>query len=73
MRVADAARADEPVAHALGFRAFQISLPSWQVPTDPEVVAYFESVCGAFPDSTFMHYNTARVGRLVSGETLVVS
>ena len=55
------------VAHALGFRAFQISLPSWQVPTDAEVVAYFESVCGAFPDSTFMHYNTARVGRLVNG------
>jgi dihydrodipicolinate synthase/N-acetylneuraminate lyase len=55
------------VAHALGFRAFQISLPSWSVPTDVEVVTYFESVCGAFPDSTFMHYNTGRVGRLVDG------
>ena len=24
-------------------------------------------VCGAFPDSVFMHYNTARVGRMVNG------
>jgi dihydrodipicolinate synthase/N-acetylneuraminate lyase len=55
------------VAHGLGFRAFQISLPSWSALTDPEVVTYFETVCGAFPDSSFMHYNTARVGRLVGG------
>ena len=55
------------VAHGLGFRAFQISLPSWSALTDAEVVAYFGDVCGAFPDSSFMHYNTARVGRLVGG------
>jgi dihydrodipicolinate synthase/N-acetylneuraminate lyase len=55
------------VAHDLGFRAFQISLPSWSPLVDAEVVAYFETVCGAFPDSRFMHYNTARVGRLVGG------
>ena len=55
------------VAHRLGFVAFQVSLPSWWPLTDAEVVTYFETVCGAFPDSSFMHYNTARAGRLVSG------
>lgn len=55
------------VAYDLGFRAFQISLPSWSALTDAEVVSYFGAVCGAFPDSSFMHYNTARVGRLVGG------
>ena len=55
------------VAHGLGFRAFQVSLPSWWPLTDAEVVTYFETICGAFPDSSFMHYNTARAGRLVSG------
>jgi dihydrodipicolinate synthase/N-acetylneuraminate lyase len=55
------------VAHALGFRAFQISLPSWSALTDAEVITYLQAVCGAFPDSSFMHYNTARVGRLVGG------
>jgi dihydrodipicolinate synthase/N-acetylneuraminate lyase len=54
-------------AHELGFRRFQVSLPSWSVLDDHEVVAYLEAVCGAFPDSRFMHYNTARVGRLVTG------
>lgn len=54
-------------AHQLGARSFQISLPSWSTLNDTEVIAFFETVCGAFPDSTFMHYNTARVGRLVDG------
>ena len=55
------------LAHGLGFRDFQISLPSWSPLTDAEVVTYLETACGAFPDSSFMHYNTARVGRLVGG------
>lgn len=55
------------VAHRLGARAFQVSLPSWSSLSDAEVVTYFEAICGAFPDSAFMHYNTARVGRLVDG------
>jgi dihydrodipicolinate synthase/N-acetylneuraminate lyase len=55
------------VAHGLGFRAFQISLPSWSTLSDVEVVDYFEAVCGAFPDSAFMHYNTLKSGRLVDG------
>lgn len=55
------------VAYDLGFREFQVSLPSWSVLGDAEVVGYFVDVCGTFPDATFMHYNTARVGRVVSG------
>jgi len=55
------------LAHDLGFRAFQISLPAWSTLSDAEVLTYFTSVCGDFPDSLFMHYNTARVGRLVDG------
>lgn len=55
------------VAHRLGFRAFQVSLPSWWALTDAEVVTFFEAICGAFPDASFMHYNTARAGRLVGG------
>lgn len=55
------------VAHELGFREFQISLPSWSTPTDGEVLTYFDEVCGAYPDARFMHYNTARVGRIVDG------
>lgn len=55
------------IAHDMGFRSFQISLPAWFEVTDAEVVTYFETVCGAFPDSEFMHYNTARARRLVDG------
>lgn len=55
------------MAHDLGFRAFQISLPSWSPLVDAEVLTYFETVCGTFPDARFMHYNTASVGRLVDG------
>lgn len=53
------------IAHDLGFRAFQISLPRWDVLRDPEVATFFREVCGAFPDSRFMHYNTGRVGRIL--------
>ncbi len=55
------------IAHDLGFREFQISFPIWQTLTDPEVLTFFRDVCGAFPDSLFMHYNTGRVGRVLNG------
>ena len=55
------------VAHDLGVREFQISFPMWQTLTPPEVLTFFREVCGAFPDSTFMHYNTGRVGRTLNG------
>jgi dihydrodipicolinate synthase/N-acetylneuraminate lyase len=55
------------VAYDLGFRAFQISLPSWSVLSDDEVVTFLTTVCSTYPDAVFMHYNTARVGRIVDG------
>jgi dihydrodipicolinate synthase/N-acetylneuraminate lyase len=55
------------VAHAMGFRDFQVSLPAWSVLSDDEVITYLTAVCGAYPDSLVMHYNTARVGRIVDG------
>jgi dihydrodipicolinate synthase/N-acetylneuraminate lyase len=55
------------IAHERGFREFQISLPAWSVLSDDEVVTFMTEVCGAYPDSRFMHYNTARVGRVVDG------
>jgi dihydrodipicolinate synthase/N-acetylneuraminate lyase len=55
------------IAHDQGFREFQFSLPSWSVLSDAEVVRYVSEVCRAFPDSRFMHYNTAKVGRVVGG------
>ena len=58
------------VAHDLGFREFQFSLPSWSVLADAEVLGYLRDVCGAFPDSLFMLYNTTKVGRVVTGPLL---
>jgi dihydrodipicolinate synthase/N-acetylneuraminate lyase len=57
-------------AYSLGFREFQISLPSWSVLSDSEVLAYLDEVCGSLPDSTFMLYNTSKVGRVVGGSLL---
>ncbi len=55
------------VAYDLGFREFQISLPAWSPVTDAEALRFFGEVCGAFPDARFMHYNTARSGRVLTG------
>jgi dihydrodipicolinate synthase/N-acetylneuraminate lyase len=55
------------VAHAAGFRTFQISLPSWGALNDVEVLTFFQDVCGAFPDSRFLHYNLPRAKRLLTG------
>lgn len=54
-------------AHAAGFRAFQISLPSWGAVNDVELLTFFEDVCGAFPDSQFLHYNLPRAKRVLNG------
>ena len=56
------------IAYDLGFRAFQLSLPRWDVLRDPEVATFFREVCGTFPDSSFMHYNTGRVGRILGAD-----
>lgn len=53
------------MAHDTGFRIFQISLPSWGALTDREVLTFFQDVCGAFPDSQFLHYNLPRTKRVL--------
>jgi dihydrodipicolinate synthase/N-acetylneuraminate lyase len=52
-------------AAALGVRAFQISLPSWGALSDVELGAFFDAVCGRFPELRFLHYNLPRAQRLV--------
>ena len=54
-------------AHDVGFRMFQISLPSWGPLADDEVLRFFSDVCGAFPDSRFLHYNLPRTKRVLTG------
>ncbi len=54
------------IAYGAGFRTFQISLPCWGALNDREVLRYFSEVCGAYPDSQFLHYNLARSKRLLT-------
>lgn len=54
------------IAYDAGFRIFQLSLPSWAPLNDAELVRFFRDVCGAFPDSRFLHYNLARSKRILS-------
>jgi dihydrodipicolinate synthase/N-acetylneuraminate lyase len=55
------------IAYDIGFRTFQISLPSWGVLTDDEVLRFFVDTCGTFPDAQFLNYNLPRVKRVLSG------
>lgn len=55
------------IAYQMGFRMFQISLPSWGALNDHEVLRFFTGVCGAFPECRFLHYNLSRTKRLLSG------
>ncbi len=55
-------------AREMGFRGFQISLPSWGALTDREVDAFFRETCGRFPDCHFLHYNLMRAKRLLNGD-----
>jgi len=55
------------IAHDLGARMFQISLPAWGRLSDVEVDRFFDDVCGSFPDSRFLHYNLGRTGRMLTG------
>lgn len=54
------------LARAIGFRYFQISLPSWGALTWEETRRFFRDVCGTFPDCQFLHYNLLRTKRLVT-------
>jgi dihydrodipicolinate synthase/N-acetylneuraminate lyase len=60
-------------AAALGFRDFQISLPSWGALSDREVNTFFEDVCGRFPDLNFLHYNLMRAKRYLSPKEYVTT
>jgi dihydrodipicolinate synthase/N-acetylneuraminate lyase len=51
---------------ALGFRRFQLSLPSWGPLNDRELDTFFASTCGRFPDCEFHHYNLLRTKRLLT-------
>jgi dihydrodipicolinate synthase/N-acetylneuraminate lyase len=51
---------------ALGFRTYQLSLPSWGPLNDRELDAFFAETCGRFPDCAFHHYNLLRTKRLLS-------
>lgn len=53
---------------AWGFRAFQISLPSWGALNDRETETFFEETCGRFTDCRFLHYNLKRTKRLLTGD-----
>lgn len=55
------------IAHAVGFRTFQISLPAWGPLNDTELLRYFTDVCGAYPDSRFLNYNLPRTKRVLTG------
>jgi len=55
-------------AYDIGFRVFQITLPPWGALTDDETLTFFKDVCGAFPDASFLHYNTIHSKRLLYTE-----
>lgn len=54
-------------AYDVGFRVFQISLPSWGALNDWELLTFFRDVCGAFPAAQFLHYNLPRTKRVLTG------
>lgn len=51
---------------AMGFRLFQLSLPSWGPLNDRELDTFFAETCGRFPDCQFHHYNLLRAKRLLT-------
>jgi dihydrodipicolinate synthase/N-acetylneuraminate lyase len=51
---------------ALGFRTFQLSLPSWGPLNDRELDTFFAETCGRFADCQFHHYNLLRTKRLLT-------
>ena len=55
-------------AHGLGVRSFQISLPAWGAVTDAEMLTFFRTVCGEYPDAEFLHYNLVRAKRILDGD-----
>ena len=52
----------------MGYREFQISLPSWGPLEDKEVDNFFDGTCGRFPDCQFLHYNNPRTKRALDAD-----
>ena len=50
-----------------GIRMFQLSMPSWGALDDAEMLLFFKTVCGQFPDCRFLHYNNRRAKRVLTG------
>ena len=55
------------IAYDMGFRTFQITMPSWEALNDVESLTFFKDVCGSFPDARFLHYNLERQKRVLLG------
>ena len=55
------------IAYDIGFRTFQITMPSWGVLNDDKYMTFFKDVCGSFPDARFIHYNLPRQKRILLG------
>ena len=53
--------------YELGIRMFQISLPSWGALDESEMMVFFKTVCGTFPDCRFLHYNLPRTKHIITG------
>ena len=53
-------------SRTLGFRTFQLSLPSWGALTDRELDVFFAETCGRFPDCQFHDYNLLQTKRLLA-------
>ena len=51
----------------LGYRQFQISFPAWGRVSDAERDVFFRETCGRFGEAQFLHYNTPRGGRVLTG------
>jgi hypothetical protein len=52
----------------IGFRHFQISLPSWGALNSKEIDSFFRETCGRFSDCKFLHYNLMRTKKLLNGD-----
>ncbi|HBE00910.1 MAG: hypothetical protein A2096_03860 [Spirochaetes bacterium GWF1_41_5] len=52
----------------IGFKMFQISLPPWGKCNDKEMFNFFDEILGAYPNCNFLHYNTIRGLRTLTGK-----
>lgn len=53
------------IAYKLGIREFQLTLPSWGVLDDEEMMVFYHAVCDKFPDCKFIIYNIPRCGKVL--------